>query len=336
MAGCHPEVMRRLSETNLDKTTGYGFDNHTEAAKKTILEICGLPDGDVHFLIGGTQTNATAISCLLNNWQGILASAESHINVHEAGAIELGGHKVISIPSENGKISASVIESYMQNFYADQTWPHMVEPGMVYITHPTELGTLYSLQEMTEISVVCKKYNLKLYLDGARLGYGLMANGTDVTLRNISQLCDMFYIGGTKVGALFGEALIMRDKTIIPHFFSQIKQHGALLAKGRLLGIQFQTLFTDNLYFRISRHAVEMAMKLRKALINKGYGMLIDSPTNQQFFIIPNKDIVRMKEFCSFEFWGSPGKEESSLRFVTDWSTRLDDIKEFIRKISAI
>ena len=330
MAGAHPEVMRRLSETNLEKTVGYGFDHYTKNAASLILETCGCSDGEVYFLSGGTQTNAVAISCLIGNWQGVMATDTSHINVHEAGAIEHNGHKVITMPTSDGKLKASDIEEYMKQFYADETWPHMVEPGMVYITHPTELGTLYSLEEMTAISQVCHRYGMKLYLDGARLGYGLAAHDADVTIKDISRLCDMFYIGGTKCGALFGEALVIPRKNLIPHFFSQIKQHGALFAKGRLQGIQFETLFTDGLYFRIARHAVDMAMMLRDAFLKKGYSLFLDSPTNQQFVTIPNDDIKRLRKSVSFEYWGSPGDKESVLRFVTDWSTQEEDVRKFI------
>ncbi len=240
MEGAHPEIIRRLTETNLEQTSGYGNDAHTANAEKLILEACGLPDGKVYFLVGGTQTNATVIDGLLSRHEGVLSAESGHINVHEAGAIEAAGHKVLTLPSHEGKVSAADVESYITSFYADETYEHMVAPGMLYISHPTEMGTLYSLSELEALSAICSRAGIPLFMDGARLGYGLAAE-TDVTLKDIARLCDIFYIGGTKVGALFGEAVV--SKKPIPHFKTLIKQHGAMLAKGRLLGIQFETLF---------------------------------------------------------------------------------------------
>lgn len=333
MAGAHPEIMRRLSETNLLKTPGYGYDDYTRSAEKLILDMCGLKQGRVHFLVGGTQTNATVIDGLLHQYEGVIATEFGHVNVHESGAIEASGHKVLALPAHDGKLNPKELKQYISDFYRDDTWQHMVQPGMVYISHPTELGTLYSLKELEDISIVCHEANIPLYLDGARLGYGLMADDTDVTIQDIARLCDVFYIGGTKVGALFGEAVVVTRDNLLPRFFSLIKQHGALLAKGRLLGLQFETLFTDGLYFKIARHAVEQAMKLKKAFVEKGYRLFIDSPTNQQFVILPNSEIDRLSEYASFEYWGPRGENETPVRFVTDWSTKADDVDMFIKQL---
>lgn len=332
MEGAHPEVMRRLMETNLEQTPGYGNDRYTGNAKKLILEACGLDGktGTVFLLVGGTQTNATVIDGLLARHEGVLATDTAHINVHEAGAIESTGHKVLALPSYDGKVKAADIEKYIKDFYADESHMHMVTPGMVYISHPTELGTLYSFSELEAISRVCRKAGIPLYLDGARLGYGLAADGTDVTLKDVARLCDVFYIGGTKIGTLFGEAVVVTRPDLLKNFIPLVKQHGALLAKGRLLGVQFETLFTDGLYMEISRHAVNMAMKLKKAFTDNGYRLFIDSPTNQQFVYLPNEEIDRLRKIASFELWGPRKDKETPVRFVTNWATREEDVNEFI------
>lgn len=332
MEGAHPEVMRRLMETNLEQTPGYGNDRYTGNAKKLILEACGLDGktGKVFLLVGGTQTNATVIDGLLARHEGVLAADTAHINVHEAGAIESTGHKVLALPSYNGKVKAADIEKYIKDFYADESHMHMVTPGMLYISHPTELGTLYSLRELEAISRACRKAGIPLYLDGARLGYGLAADGTDVTMKDVARLCDVFYIGGTKIGTLFGEAVVVTRPDLLKNFIPLVKQHGALLAKGRLLGVQFETLFTDGLYMAISRHAVNMAMKLKKAFTDNGYRLFIDSPTNQQFVYLPNEEIDRLRKIASFELWGPRKDKETPVRFVTNWATREEDVNEFI------
>lgn len=332
MEGAHPEVMRRLMETNLEQTPGYGNDRYTGNAKKLILEACGLDGktGTVFLLVGGTQTNATVIDGLLARHEGVLAADTAHINVHEAGAIESTGHKVLALPSYDGKVKAADIEKYIKDFYADESHMHMVTPGMLYISHPTELGTLYSLRELEAISRACRKAGIPLYLDGARLGYGLAADGTDVTLKDVARLCDVFYIGGTKIGTLFGEAVVVTRPDLLRNFTPLVKQHGALLAKGRLLGVQFETLFTDGLYMEISRHAVNMAMKLKKAFTDNGYRLFIDSPTNQQFVYLPNEEIDRLRKIASFELWGPRKDKETPVRFVTNWATREEDVNEFI------
>lgn len=333
MAGAHPEVMKRLVETNLELTPGYGADPYTRQAKQLIREACGCPNAEVHLLVGGTQTNATVIDGLLARHEGVLAADSAHINVHESGAIEASGHKVLVLPGHNGKVSAADVAQYIENFYADDTYQHMVAPGMLYISHPTEYGTLYTLAELEALHDVCHKAKIPLYMDGARLGYGLAADGTDVTLRDVARLCDVFYIGVTKVGALFGEAVVVTNPALLPHFFPLIKQHGALLAKGRLLGVQFATLFTDNLYLRIARHAVKMAMKLKAAFVEHGHRLHIDSPTNQQFFVLPNAELDRLSAFASFELWGPRGETETIVRFVTSWATTEEEVDELISNL---
>ena len=330
MAGAHPEVMRRLVETNLEQTVGYGMDAYTLHAKDLIRSACHTPDAAVHLLVGGTQTNATVIDALLRRHEGVLAAETAHINVHESGAIEATGHKVLVLPQHEGKLSAAEIHAFITDFYRDETYEHMVAPGMVYISHPTELGTLYSLSELEAISQVCHQAGIPLYLDGARLGYALSAPSSDVALPDIARLCDVFYIGGTKVGALFGEAVVAANPERLPHFYPLMKQHGALLAKGRLLGVQFEALFEDGLYERIGEHAVRLALKLKDAFQNKGYRLFLDSPTNQQFVCLPNAVIDRLAEQVTFELWGPRGKTESVVRFVTSWATREEDIDTLI------
>lgn len=330
MEGAHPEVMRRLLETNLEQTPGYGCDDYTARAKDLIREACGQPQAAVQFLVGGTQTNATVIDALLARHEGVLAAESAHINVHEAGAIEASGHKVLTLPAHDGKVLAADVEAYIRNFYRDETYEHMVAPGMLYISHPTELGTLYTLRELEDLIRVCREADIPLYMDGARLGYGLAAEGTDVTLGDVARLCDVFYIGGTKVGALFGEAVVAARPERLPHFFTLVKQHGALLAKGRLLGIQFGTLFTDGLYQRIGAHAVRLALKLKRAFVEKGYRLHLDSPTNQQFVCLPNETIDRLKREATFELWDPRGETETVVRFVTSWATREEDVDKLI------
>lgn len=326
MEGAHPEVMRRLLETNLEQTPGYGCDPHTERARELIRQACGAPQAEVHFLVGGTQTNATVIDGLLRRHEGVLAAESGHINVHEAGAIEAAGHKVLTLPSHEGKVRAEEVDRWIEEFYRDETWPHMVAPGMLYLSHPTEFGTLYTLSEMEAIHAVCQRYSIPLYLDGARLSYALASEENTLTLRDIARLCEVFYIGGTKTGLLFGEAVVITRPELLPHFFTLVKQHGALLAKGRLLGVQFETLFTEELYLRIARQAISTARRLKEALLAKGYRLHIDSPTNQQFFVLPNREIDRLSQYATFELWGPRDKEESVVRFVTSWATTDEQI----------
>lgn len=325
--GCLPEILRRLSETNDEKASGYGFDPYTERAKDRIRKACDMTEAEVHFLVGGTQTNATAIDSLLQGCEGVLSVDTGHINVHESGAVEAFGHKVLVLPGiAGGKMAASQIDDYMRKFLADETYPHMVQPGMVYITLPTELGALYSRKELANIYTVCQQYGLRLYVDGARLGYGLMAEGNDIDLPFLAHHCDAFYIGGTKVGALLGEALIYTNTRAPKYIFTIIKRHGALLAKGRVLGLQFDTLFTDDLYFRVSRHAIDMAQALRKVFAKHGLSLGIDSPTNQQFVILSKEQKQRLAEEIAFEIWEPLPDDHLLCRFVTCWATTEADI----------
>lgn len=325
--GCLPEILRRLSETNDEKSSGYGFDPYTERAKDRIRKACDMTEAEVHFLVGGTQTNATAIDSLLQGCEGVLSVDTGHINVHESGAVEAFGHKVLVLPDiAGGKMAASQINVYMRKFLADETYPHMVQPGMVYITLPTELGALYSRKELADIYTVCQQYGLRLYVDGARLGYGLMAEGNDIDLPFLAHHCDAFYIGGTKVGALLGEALVYTNTRAPKYIFTIIKRHGALLAKGRVLGLQFDTLFTDDLYFRVSRHAIDMAQALRKVFAKHGLSLGIDSPTNQQFVILSKEQKQRLAEEIAFEIWEPLPNDHLLCRFVTCWATTETDI----------
>lgn len=333
MTGAHPEVLRRLNETNSLHTVGYGRDEYTAKARRMILEACGIERGEVYFLEGGTQANAVVIDRLLDHNDGVIATDTAHINVHEAGAIESNGHKILTIPNHEGKLRAGDIRNYIEAFYADETHEYMVRPAMVYISYPTELGTVYSRAELEAISAECRRADIPLYIDGARLAYGLAAEGADLTLRDIAALADVFYIGGTKCGALFGEAVVTSRPELLPRFASLIKLHGATLAKGRLLGVQFAALFTDGLYESIGRHAVSLALRLKEGFTAKGYRLFIDSPSNQQFFILPNDKIDSLKEFASFELWGPRGEKETPVRFVTDWATTAADIDLLISKL---
>ncbi len=326
MAGAHPKVMERLLETNHLSTIGYGRDEYTKHAAELIRNACGQPNARVYFLVGGTQTNATVIDGLLSRHQGVLAAESAHINVHEAGAIEATGHKILTLPQHEGKVLANDLKEYIDNFYSDDTYEHMVAPGMLYISFPTEYGTTYSYEELTKLSEICHNANIPLYIDGARLAYGLAAKGNNVTLKDIAQLSDVFYIGGTKVGALFGEAVVITNPTLLKNFFPLIKQHGALLAKGRLLGVQFEALFENNLYEEIGLQTVEKAIRIRDLFSSKGYKIVVDSTTNQQFIRLPNQIIDKLKENISFELWGPRGKTETVVRFVTGWATSHTDI----------
>lgn len=325
--GAHPAILQKLLETNMEKLSGYGTDKYCDSAKEKIRKACGCPDAEVLFLVGGTQTNATVIGSVLNRYEGVLAAQTGHVSCHEAGAIEYTGHKVLTLPAENGKIKAESITDYVETFYGDESHDHMVFPGMVYISFPTEYGTLYSKKELQEIYEVCKKRDLPLFVDGARLGYGLASSENDVTLEELAQLCDVFYIGGTKVGALCGEAVVFTNRRAPKYFVTQIKQHGALLAKGRLLGIQFDTLFTNDLYFKISEHAIHMAEKLKQLFAEKGYRFNLDSPTNQQFIILENEKLQELSGKVDFSVWEKQDEKHTVVRFATSWSTQEADIE---------
>ena len=330
MEGCHPLILEKLSQINYEKNEGYGSDKYCESAIKKIKEACKKPEAKVQFLVGGTQTNSTVIRALLRPSFGVIAADTGHINTHEAGAVEAGGHKVLTIKGTDGKISASQIENYMTAFYADSNWEHEVRPGMVYISHPTEYGTIYSAKELKEIHEVCKKYKMPLFVDGARLGYGLAAHDTDVTLPVLADSCDDFYIGGTKVGALLGEAVIFTDPCLEQDFFTIKKMAGGLLAKGWLIGVQFDILFTDDNYIKISKNAIDTAMVIRDGLAKKGIKTYLDSPTNQQFFLVSNEEEERIHEFTSCGFMEKPDPDHSVIRFCTSWATSMDDVNELL------
>ncbi|MBR3389850.1 MAG: aminotransferase class I/II-fold pyridoxal phosphate-dependent enzyme [Prevotella sp.] len=324
--GAHPEVLRKLVETNGRQSLTYGFDEWSEQARGKIRAACGDASADVFFLVGGTQTNATVIDALLRSHEAVISAECGHINVHEAGAIEQSGHKVIALPACDGKMRTEDLEHYMDWFVNDESRDHVAQPGMVYVTFPTEFGTLYTARELQDIHNVCRKYGLKLFVDGARMGYGLAAS-SEVTLPFLAQHSDAFYIGGTKVGALCGEAVVFPRGGAPKGFFSIIKQHGALLAKGRLAGIQFDALFTDNLYLNISRHAVSMAMRLKEMMLAKGYRLHIDSPTNQQFFVIENSKMHELEPHVLFTHWEPADEEHTVCRFVTSWATTEEDLQ---------
>ena len=324
--GAHEQVLRRLAETNRMQQPGYGEDEYCQSAREKIRVACQCPEADVFFLVGGTQTNAVAIDGLLSGTEGVVSAVTGHISQHEAGAIEYTGHKVIPLPAHEGKMDAGELAALLEEFYVDPSHSHMVYPGMAYISHPTEYGTLYTREELRALSAVCRAYGMPLYLDGARLGYGLMSPGTDVTLPVIAACCDAFYIGGTKVGALCGEALVFPRHSAPPRFLTHIKQHGAMLAKGRLLGAQFDALFTDGLYFDISRHAIQMAEKMKRGFAERGYEFFLQSPTNQQFLVLENGKMEALARQVRFSFWGRKNEGHAIVRFATSWATRPEDV----------
>lgn len=333
LEGAHPKILEKLINTNLEPLSGYGSDKYCDSAKEKIARVCQCPEAQVALLVGGTQTNQLVIDTMLKPYEGVVAAKTGHVAVHEAGAIEYTGHKVLEIPSHNGKIDGNELASYLQDFYNDGNHEHMVFPGLVYISFPTEYGTIYSKNELTAISQVCNKYKLPLYIDGARLGYGLASSDCDLTIAEIAKLCDVFYIGGTKVGALCGEAVVFTKNNQPDHFINLMKKHGALLAKGRLVGIQFDTLFTDNLYFEISKHAIKMADELKAALKQKNYTFLLDSPTNQQFIILENSEMQKLAENVKFSFWEKVDENHTAIRLATSWATtqeNLDKLKSLL------
>lgn len=337
--GAHPKILERLAQTNFEQNTGYGTDGHCEAAAEKIKKVCGLDEAQVFFLVGGTQTNQTIIDMLLKPYEGVVAASTGHIAAHEAGAVEFSGHKVLTVDYHGeetdtasygdniGKISATALTELLERFYGDDNHEHMVFPGAVYISHPTEYGTLYTKKELNDISAVCRQYGIPLFLDGARLGYGLMSRRTDVTIQDIAKAVDVFYIGGTKVGAMFGEAVVFTHKDAVKHPVPIIKQHGALLAKGWLLGLQFETLFTDNLYFDISKNAIDMAELVKDGLVKKGYKMFLDSPTNQQFVIMDNEKLKELDGKVGYGFWEKYDDTHTVIRFATDWATTKEDVE---------
>lgn len=339
--GAHPEVLRQIVETNVEQSASYGSDVWSESAREKIREACDCPDADIYFLVGGTQANATVIDAMVRPYQAVIAVETAHINVHESGAVEASGHKVIALPSHNGKMLAGDLQAYLKRFFADPTWEHMSVPGMVYVTMPTEVGTIYNKKEWEAIHDVCQEYKMPLYIDGARLAYGMVAEGCDFDLPWLAHHCEAFYIGGTKCGALCGEAVVFPKWGIEngqctiyngqwgmtpPGFFTHVKAHGALLAKSRVAGVQFNALFTDGLYFRIGRHAISMAMKLRVIFESKGYEMR-PSPTNQQFVVLENTQMKTLMQHVLFETWEPIDEQHTLCRFVTSWATTDEDLK---------
>lgn len=334
--GAHERILKRMIETNLQQTAGYGLDPHCDRARELIKSECKTNDVDVHFIVGGTQTNTIVLAALLKPYQGVICANTGHIACHETGAIEATGHKVLTVPSDDGKIKPQQILDLYNAHYNDSSREHTVQPGAVYISHPTENGTTYRKAELEAISKVCKKCNLPLFLDGARLGYGIAENGSDITLKELAQYCDVFYIGGTKVGALFGEALVISNDNLKVDFRYHIKQRGAMLAKGRLLGIQFETLFEDGLYYQISKHAIELAMKIKNAFANKGFNFLYESGTNQQFPILPNDVMKKLEENYSFTIWAAIDENHTAVRFCTSWATKEENVEQLIKDINAL
>ena len=328
--GAHSEVLRHLIETNGEQSLSYGFDQWSESARHKIRTACQCPDAEIFFLVGGTQTNATVIDGVLTGYEGVIAVDTGHINVHESGAVEAFGHKIIILPSHNGKLTADDLRDFHNRFYADPVYEHMVIPGIVYITFPTELGTLYKASEIEAIYQLCQNYEVPLFIDGARLGYGLMSDECDFDLPWLAHHCDVFYIGGTKVGALCGEAVVFPRGNAPRHFFNIVKQHGALLAKSRLAGVQFDALFTDGLYFNIARHAIEKAMQMRQLFKDAGLS-ITDSPTNQQFVVLTPAQIEQIRKTIAFETWEPIDDNHTLCRFVTSWATTEEEIDELER-----
>ncbi|MBM7635256.1 threonine aldolase family protein [Streptococcus saliviloxodontae] len=324
--GIHPELLKTLVETNEENLSGYGTDTYTQEAVEKIRQATNCPQAQVQFLTGGTQTNQVVINSLLASYEGVIAAETGHISTHEAGAIEFSGHKVLTLPHENGKIKAADVAAYLADFYADGNHEHMVFPGMVYISHPTEYGALYTKAELQELSELCDQYEIPLFMDGARLGYALGSPETDVTLETIAELCHVFYIGGTKLGALIGEAVVFTKHNMPKHFTPIVKQHGALVAKGRIFGLQFSRFFTDNLYVEIGRKAVAQAEELKAILRDKGYRFYYASPTNQQFIIVENSQLEELAQKLAYSFWEKYDDEHTIIRLATSWSTTDQDL----------
>lgn len=334
--GCHPAILERLAETNMEQTPGYGTDEHCKRAAELIKKACDAPDADVHFLVGGTQTNVTVITSALKHYQGVITANSGHINVHETGAIEACGHKCLVLDTSDGKLTAEMIDRYTKAHFADDSFEHIVQPKMVYISNPTEVGTIYTKAELQAIYETCNANDLYLFLDGARLGYGLASRENDLTLADVAALTDVFYIGGTKVGALFGEAVVITNDALKPDFRYNIKQRGGMLAKGRLLGIQFETLFEEDRYMEVSRHAARLAEKLKDELAAVGVGFIVDSPSNQQFPILPDAVLDKLREKYSFEFNAKVDDTHSAVRFCTSWATKEENIDALLADIKEL
>lgn len=324
--GAHEAILNAFAKTAMEQLTGYGTDRYCASAAEKIREACKCPQAQVSFLTGGTQTNQLVIDSMLQPYEGVVSATTGHVSSHEAGAIEYTGHKVLTLPQQDGKIHADALERLLKIFYADENHEHMVFPGMVYISHPTEFGTLYTRAELKALHEVCAANKIPLYMDGARLAYGLMSSETDVDLPAIAEYCDVFYIGGTKCGALCGEAVVFTKDNQPAHFVTRTKQHGALLAKGWVTGLQFDVLFTDGLYFRLGRHAIELAERLKQGMQAKGLRFYIESPTNQQFIILSNAKIAMLSEKIGYSFWEQYDESHTVIRLCTSWATRAGDV----------
>ncbi len=327
LEGAHPRILDALVKTNFEQTPGYAVDHYCEEARALIKKECKAPDADVHFIVGGTGTNTTVISASLRPYQGVVCPVTGHINVHESGAIEATGHKVIGLPSDDGKMDAEVFEKFVSGYWADGTYEHMVQPGMLYISQPTENGTLYTAGELKRLREICHKYSMLLYVDGARMGYGLMAEGNDVTLPLLAELCDIFYIGGTKVGALFGEALVIVNDALKKDFRYMQKRHCGMFAKGRLLGLQFLEMFKDGLYYEMGKNGIDTAYRVRDAFRKAGFPFLYESNTNQQFPVLPDTVLDILSEKFSWDYWCRVDDEHSCVRFCTSWATTEEYVK---------
>lgn len=328
--GAHPKILQRLMDTNMEHLSGYGSDRYTTLAKDKIRKLCNCPEAEIYFLVGGTQTNQTVIDSVLKSYEGVIAAETGHVSIHEAGAIEFTGHKVLTLPQHDGKLCARELEAYMETFLGDDSHEHMVFPGMVYISHPTEYGTLYTKDELKKLSQVCRHFKLPLYIDGARLITGLACPENELSLPDIADLCDVFYIGGTKAGTLCGEAVVFTKNNTPAHFLTQIKQHGALLAKGRLCGVQFDALFTDELYKETGRNAIETAALLREGLRKKGYTFYNSSPTNQLFLVMENSRLEELKNHVVYSFWEKADDTHTVIRFATSWATSREDVEKLL------
>ena len=336
LEGAHPRILARLAETNMAQTPGYGEDEYCEAARDTIRRLCKAPDAAVHFLVGGTQVNATLLTAALRPWQGVISADTGHIAVHETGAVEARGHKVLAVPNRCGKLDAGQVAELCRLHFSDESHEHMVMPAAVYISSPTEVGTLYSRDELAALREACDRWKLALYMDGARLGYGLASPENTLDLPFLARTCDAFTIGGTKQGLLFGEALVIRDRALEHSFRYLIKQMGGMLAKGRLLGVQFEEMLRDGLYLELSRHAVGQAMRLRETFSRLGIPTLVDSPTNQQFPILPNAVLERLKPSYSYATIQAADPDHTAVRFCTSWATRPDDVSRLIDDLTQL
>lgn len=334
--GAHPSIIGKLAETNMEQTIGYGMDEHCKRAADLIKEACNAMDADVHFLVGGTQTNVTVIDAALRAHQGVICASSGHINVHETGAVEASGHKCITIPSEDGKVYVPQVREILAGHYANGGDEHMAQPKMLYISNPTEWGTIYKKEELMALYELCKEYGIYLFMDGARLGYGLMCKENDMTLADIASYTDVFYIGGTKVGALFGEAVVITNTDLKPDFRYAIKQHGGMLAKGRLLGIQFETLFTNGLYFEIAKHAMALAERITDKFVELGVEFTVESPSNQIFVALPKEAVAELSKTYKFEPMGVKDEGHDIIRICTSWATKEENVTALLADIERV